>query len=58
VLQRPALERPVAERDLAADRRRRRKRDDLGDGKAPLGEDPEHFAADVACRADDRDLET
>ena len=57
MLERLALQRPVAERDLAADRGGRGQRHDLGDGKAALGENREHLAADIAGGAGDRDLE-
>ena len=57
MLERPALERLVAERDLAADRGGGGERDNFRDGEAALGEDREHLAADIAGGAGDRDLE-
>ncbi len=57
VVERLALQRPVAERDFPADRLGRGERDDFRDGKTPLGENGEHFATDIAGGADDRDLE-
>ena len=58
MLERLALERLVAEGDLDAHAPARGERDHLVGGKAPLGEDIEHFAAHIAGGADDRDLET
>ena len=57
MVERLALQRLVAERDVAADGMGRGERDDLGDGKAALGEDAEHLATDIAGGADHRDLE-
>ena len=57
VLERLALEDAIAERDLLADRARRRQRDDFGDGETALGENLEHLAADIAGGARHRDLE-
>ena len=48
VLERLALQRPVAERHFFADRAGRSERDHFGDRKAALGEDAEHLAADIA----------
>ena len=50
------LERLVAERDFRPDRTAGGKRNDLIRGKAPLGEDVEHFAAHIARGTDDGDL--
>ena len=57
MVERLALQRLVAERNLLADRLRRSERDHLRYGKTALGEDAEHFPADIAGGADDRDLE-
>ena len=57
LLQRPALERPVAVGDLDALAFARGDRDHLVGGKAPLGQDIEHLAANVAGGAYDGDLE-
>ena len=57
MLERPALQRFVAERDLAADRGGGGERDHFGDREPALGEDREHLVADIAGCADDRDLE-
>ena len=56
MLERLALERPVAERDFLADRPGRSERDDFGDGKAALGENRKHLAPDIAGGPDHRDL--
>ena len=56
MLERLALERLVAERDLDADRAGRGQRYDFRYGEAALGEDGEHFTADIAGGADHRDL--
>ena len=52
------LERLVAEGDFDALAAARGERDHLVGGKRPLGEDVQHFAADIAGRADDGDLVT
>ena len=57
MLERLALERLVAERDFAADRSGRGKRDDFGDWELALREDREHLVANIAGGAGDRDLE-
>ena len=57
MLERLALERPVAERHLAADRGGRGQRHDLGHREPALGEDRQHLAADIAGCPGDRDLE-
>ena len=58
MVERLALERLVAIRDLNAHALARRERDHLVGGKTPLGEDIEHLAAYVAGGAHDRDLKT
>ena len=58
MIERLALERLVAERDLDAHALARGERHHLVGGKAPLGQDIEHLAAHIAGGADDRDLET
>ena len=58
MLERLALECLVAVGDLRSHALARGERDHLIGGKAPLGEDIEHFAADIAGGANDRNLET
>ncbi len=58
MIERLALQRPVAERDLFADRLGRGERDDFAGGKAPLGKNAEHLAPDIAGGADDGDSKT
>ncbi len=57
MLERLALERLVAERDLAADRSGGGERDHFGHREAALGEDRKHLVANIASCAGDRDLE-
>ena len=56
MVERLALQRPVAERDFPADRTGGGERDHFGHREAPFGEDREHLAADIAGGAGDRDL--
>jgi len=58
VIERLALEGLVAIGHLDAHALARGERDHLVGGKAPLGEDGEHFTAHIAGGANDGDLET
>ena len=52
------LQRPVAERHVHAHAAARGKRHHLVGGERPLGENVEHFPADIAGRADNGDVVT
>ena len=58
VFERLDLQRPLAIGHFDAHAAARGERDDLIGRKRPLGENVEHFAADIAGRADDCDGET